>query len=93
MLLGDLIARFTDEAVAEESILAIGDLVLLAVMREKAATDGLDLGVYAATVVRRYALVASGEEWITLIGAMTRGEDPGAICLRRAFAYALRDMH
>ena len=91
MLLGDLIARFTDKAVVEEAVLAIGDLVLLAALREHAAADGLDLGTYAAAAVRRYAADASDEEWITLMGAMGRTEDPGAIYLKRAFAFTLRD--
>ena len=91
MLLGDLIARFAVKAVIEEAVLAIGDLVLLAALREQATADGLDLGTYAAAAVRRYASEASDEEWITLMGAMGRTEDPGAIYLKRAFAYTLGD--
>ena len=44
-------------------------------------------GSYASMAVRRYADSAS-DEWTTLIGQMGRAEDPGAICLKRAFAQA-----
>lgn len=88
MLLGDLISRFDDEAVAAETILRVGDLALIAAMRHDAETLGLTLGAYASATVRRYADTASDEEWTTLIGQMGRAEDPGAVCLRRAFAQA-----
>jgi hypothetical protein len=55
MLLGDLIARFADETVAEEAILGLSDLALLAELRAQAQASGLDLGAYAAAAVNRYA--------------------------------------
>jgi len=86
MLLGDLIGQFDDEAVAAATILRVGDLALLAAMRRNAETAGLTLGAYASWAVRQYADSASDEEWITLMGQMGRSDDPGAVCLRRAFA-------
>jgi hypothetical protein len=38
--------------------------------------------------VSRYAAEASDEEWITLMGAMGRAPDPGAVYLARALVYA-----
>jgi hypothetical protein len=90
MLLGDLIAQFTDEAVAEEAILGLADLSLLAESRARAQASGLDLGAYAAAAVNRYASDASDEEWVTLLGALGRARDPGAIYLERALAYVTR---
>ena len=90
MQLGDLISRLADEAEAEEAILALTDLTLLANLRSRAEASGLALGAYAAAAVNRYAAGASDEEWITLIGAMGRARDPGATFLERAFAYAIR---
>jgi hypothetical protein len=89
MQLGDLIARFGDEAEAEEAILALSDLALLAQLRRRAEADGLALGAYAAAAVNHYAAVASDEEWITLMGALGRARDPGAIFLSRALAHAV----
>jgi hypothetical protein len=91
MLLGDVLARFEDEAVATETILRLGDLTLVAVLRERAEASGQTLGDYAAGAVRRFAAEASDERWVTLMGAMARAEDPGAVCLRHALGYPLED--
>ncbi|MBI3703252.1 MAG: hypothetical protein HY244_05200 [Rhizobiales bacterium] len=90
-MLGDLLANLTDETTALETILGAGDLALLTAVRERAAADGADLGAYVAGTVQRYANEASDEEWITLMGALNRSPDPGATCLKRAFAHALRN--
>ena len=91
MLLGDLIARFKEESIAEETILGFADLTLLADLRAHAEASGLDLGSFAAAAACRYAAEASHEEWITLMGAMGRARDPGASYLERALAYAMRE--
>ncbi len=90
MLLGDLLASLGDETAATEAILSVDDLPMLAAMREQAKADGLDLPAYVAGAVRRYASEATDEEWITLMGLLNRSPDPGATCLKRAFAHALR---
>lgn len=89
MLLGDIIARLTDETTAAEIILGLGDIGLLAGMQARAEESGVSLGTYAAWAVRTYADNASSDEWTTLIGVMGRSEDPGVTCLHRAFAYVL----
>ena len=90
MVLGDILASLTDETTAVETILGAGDLTLLAAVKERAATDGLDLGAYVVQTVQRYTNEANDEEWVTLIGLMNRATDPGAVCLKRAFEHALR---
>ena len=87
MLLGDLIARLTDESAVTEMLLHLGDLPLLAKLRSRADENGLTLGTYAAWAFRTYADNASSEEWTSLIGAMNRSPDPGGVCLNRALAY------
>jgi hypothetical protein len=89
MLLGDLLTRFTDESIAAEAIMQLGDLALLASVREQAQARGLEVGAFAAAAVRRYASEASDEEWVMLLGAMNRDPDPGIVCFKRALAYAL----
>ena len=89
MLLGDLLARFDDETVASETILRLGDLSLVAALRERAEAEGVTLGAYAAGAVRQFAAEASDEAWITLMGALARAEDPAAACLKHAFAHRL----
>jgi hypothetical protein len=90
MLLGDLLARFDDESLATETILRLGDHSLLAGLRERADADGLELGTLAAYAVERYTAEASDEEWVTLMGALGRSEDPGLTCLKRALLHVTR---
>jgi hypothetical protein len=89
-VLGDILARLTDETKAVEMILTAGDLTLLAVVKEQAAANGLDLGACVVQTMQRYTNEANDEEWVTLIGLMNRTNDPGAICLKRAFEHAQR---
>ena len=89
MMLGDVIARLTDDGAAEEIVLALGDLRLLVALRERAAAEGMGLAVFTRDAVRYYGAEASDEEWITLLGLMSRTNDPGLTCLRRAFENAL----
>lgn len=89
MLLGDIVAKFEDEAEAAEAVLNLGDLGLLATLQRQADAAGVPLGTYAAWSVRAYADHAPPDEWTTLLGIIGRAEDPAAAYLRRAFAYVL----
>lgn len=89
-MLGEILARLTDETTAVETILGAGDLALLSAVKEQAAAEGLDLAACVTQTVQRYTHEASDEEWVTLIGLMNRASDPGAICLKRAFEHAQR---
>jgi len=90
-MLGDLLSRFTNDAIATEAILRLGDVALLAALRERADADGLALGDLAALAVQRYAQEASDEEWVTLMGTMQRSEDPGLTYLTRALRHVTHD--
>ncbi|HET9615579.1 MAG TPA: hypothetical protein VFP74_00295 [Pseudolabrys sp.] len=89
MLLGDVLARFDTPSFAEETVLALGDLNLLAGMRVRAEAEGESLGEFARNAVQRFAAEASDEEWVTMIGALARAEDPGSVCLRFALKKAV----
>lgn len=89
-MLGEILARLTDETTAVETILGAADLALLWAVKEQAAAEGLDLAACVTQTVQRYTHEASDEEWVTLIGLMNRANDPGAICLKRAFEHAQR---
>ena len=89
-MLGDILARLSDETTAVETILGAGDVALLAAVQERAAADGLDLAACLTQTVQRYTHEASDEEWVTLMGLLNRSQDPGTTCLKRAFEYALR---
>lgn len=88
MLLSDLIGQLSDAAAADEALIRVGDLALLAELRTCAEADGLDVGAYTARAVARYASEASGDDWVTLMGAMNRARDPALVFLRHAIAHA-----
>jgi hypothetical protein len=88
-MLGDLLAKLADETAAIETILSVGDLALLATMRQQAASNGLDLAAFVTQTVQRYAATASDEEWVTLMGALNRSADPAASCLKRVFEHSV----
>jgi len=88
MLLADVIARCSDETVAQEVVLSIGDLATLARLHEQSAATGIGIGACIAAATRRYAAEASDEEWITLMGKMSGAQDPSAVFLKHALAHA-----
>jgi hypothetical protein len=93
MLLADVLSQFKDESFATESILRLGDITLLAQLRAEAEANGQSLGEYAQGAMRRYAAEADDDEWVSLLGALAGTQDPGSVCLQRAFAYVLKTAH
>ncbi len=87
MLLGDVLARFDDEAFAAETVLRVGDVALLSRMQQRAEAEGESLGSFARSAVQRFTTEADEETWVSLMGALARAQDPGTVCLARAFAY------
>ncbi|HWP24982.1 MAG TPA: hypothetical protein VNL39_01395 [Xanthobacteraceae bacterium] len=88
MLLGDIIARLKDDAAAGEALFALGDLPLTA--RVLAAAEEADMppGEFTSHLIGQFVCNASDEDWLTLIGRMSRADDPGRMFLR----YVLSDM-
>lgn len=89
MLLGDVLARFEDAAFATEALLSIDDIVLTTRIGEAAAAGALTPGELAMQLIRRFVNVASDEEWLTLVGLMSRSENPGQVFLRRVLSNGL----
>ena len=86
MLLGDIIASFQDEAVINETLFSLRDLTLTARLVALAAERNVSTGELAVEAVGRFVNGASDEEWLTLIGQMSRSENPGEIFLRRVLS-------
>lgn len=89
MLLADILKSFSDESIAAEYLLSLGDIPLVLKLRERASADGEALGEYVSAAVQRYASQASEEEWITLLGQISRTDDPASVCLRRALEHTV----
>ena len=77
MLLGDIISRLDDEAMAMQTLVGLGDLVLLTRVETAAAAEGLTPGDFAARAVSLFSNQASDEDWVSLIGVMGQTTDPG----------------
>lgn len=89
MLLGDILKTFSDEPAATEYLLSLGDIPLVARLQQLATAEGETVGEFASAAVQRYASQASDEEWLTLLGLISRTDDPAIVCLRRALAYTV----
>ena len=90
MLLGDVIAALRDEAVARETLVGLDDLALMLRVEAAAAACDLGPGEFAADAVALFSSDASDEDWVSLIGAMGKTDDPGRVCLKRMLEFALR---
>ena len=89
MQLGDVIARFEDEAFVNETLVALDDLALTARVFTLAAENNVSAGEFAAQSVGQFVNSATDEEWLTLIGLMSRADNPGQVFLRRVLSNAL----
>jgi hypothetical protein len=89
MQLGDVIARFEDDAFVSETLFALDDLALTARIAAAAVEENVSAGEFAAQAVGQFVNGASDEEWLTLIGLMSRADNPGQVFLRRVLSNAL----
>ncbi len=90
MQLGEIIRNFSEEATANEALLALGDLSLLARVGESARHYDETVGEYAAGAVRRFANLASSEDWLALMNAIERTDEPGQRCLTHMLHWSLK---
>jgi hypothetical protein len=77
MQLGDIIRSLSEEAAANESLLACNDIVLFARIGEAAKRYEETVGEYASGAVRRFANLAGNEDWLGLMNVVERTDDPG----------------
>ncbi len=90
MQLGDIIRDLSEETRAGEALHACGDLTLLARLDEMAGRFDETIGEYAAGSVRRFANLASSEDWLALMNAIERAVDPGLVCLTQMLSWSLK---
>ena len=90
MQLGEIIRNFSEEAGANEALLACGDLALVARIGGMANRFDETVGEYAAGAVRRFANLASSEEWLALMNVIERARDPGIDCLTYMVNWSLQ---
>jgi hypothetical protein len=90
MQLGEIIRGFSEEALANEALLACNDIVLLAQVNETGGHYEETVGEYAAGAVRRFANLAVSEDWLGLMNVVERAEDPGIGCLAYMVKWSLK---
>jgi hypothetical protein len=90
MLLGQMIQHLSDDAFAAEALLSLGDLPLLVDGEAACREQETSAVAYASTAARRFADHASDEDWLALMTALERADDPGAACLRQMLVWSLR---
>ena len=89
MLLGDLIAKIQDQSFAAEALVALDDLALMSRIAAAAADRDMPTGEFAAQAIGRFIDNATDEDWLTLVGLMSRADNPGQVFLRRVLLNAL----
>lgn len=89
MLLGDLLRQMRAAAVAVDAAALAPDLhnaaKLEAVLRETRES----LADYAVRALHRFSATASHEDWLDLMAALQRHDDPGRVCLARVLDWSL----
>lgn len=90
MQLGILLRDLEDDAHACEVLEASGDVLLMACVHETAGRFEESAGEYVAGSVRRFANLAADEDWLALMTAAERAEDPAVACLVHMIGWSLK---
>ncbi|MBV9835381.1 MAG: hypothetical protein JO055_13290 [Alphaproteobacteria bacterium] len=90
MMLGQMIERLGDEAFAAEAMIALGDLALMVEIDAAARSFEVTPAAYAIFAAQGFASHASDDDWLALMTAMERAEDPGTACLKHMLVWSLR---
>jgi len=89
MILGEVLDRLGDETFAAEALVAMHDLSLMVAVEAASEHFGENASAYAVGAVRRFTAFADDEDWLALMTALERADDPGSACLRRMLAWSL----
>ncbi|NJL50387.1 MAG: hypothetical protein HC909_01365 [Blastochloris sp.] len=80
MQLGTLMAQLEDEGQAGAALQALDDIVLFARIDAMGAEHDEAPGEYVANASRRFAALASDEDWLAIMNAVERSTIPAAPC-------------
>ena len=89
MFLGDLITRLDSDDEAALALDGIGDVVLYTEVAAMGAHFDETPGEYVANAARRFAALASNEDWLALMSAIEASEDPASTAIGRMIRWAL----
>lgn len=89
MQLGALLNQLSDEGDAASALEALGDVILLAEIQAMGERHEETPGEYVANASRRFAARADDEDWLALMTAIERADDPARVVLGRMLRWAL----
>lgn len=81
MLLGAIMNELRDETVAASALMQLGDVVLVAEVDTARAPHDESIGEYVSGAAQRFARKASDEDWLALMTALERTDNPAVTCL------------
>ena len=90
MVLGQVLDRLGDEAFAAETLVALENLPLMVEVEAAGRAFGEGIGEYASGASRRFAQLASDEDWLALMTVLERADDAGMACLQHMLEWSLR---
>jgi hypothetical protein len=89
MLLGEMMSALRDEDVATATLMELGDIVLAAKVEAARDAHGESIGEYVTGAVQRFARLAGDEDWMGLMTALERSDDPAGACVTRMLSWSL----
>ena len=89
MQLGALIRRLEDADDAAQAMHALGDDALFARVAAMGQRHDETPGAYLAGAARRFAHLGGGEDWLALMTAIERADDPARAVLGAMLRWAL----
>lgn len=89
MLLSTIITELGDESRAAAALMELGDIVLVANIEAERRLHGESAGEYVSGAVRRFAGAASDNDWLALMTALERAENPASACLGSMLRWSL----
>ncbi|MFN3745349.1 MAG: hypothetical protein ACK4TL_11650 [Hyphomicrobiaceae bacterium] len=90
MHLGLLMACLSFADDAAEALEALGDIVLFSKVEAMGERFAETPGEYVANAAQRFASLASDEDWLGLMAAMERSDDPARAALKQMLQWALK---
>lgn len=89
MLLSAIMTELGDDAAAEAALIALGDIVLLAAVDTARAEHDESVGEYVSGATRRFARLATDEDWLQLMTRLERADSPAGACLSTMVRWSL----
>lgn len=89
MLLGTIMKSLACEEAAASALLALGDVILMAEVETARHAHDEAVGEYVSGAAQRFARLASDEDWLRLMTAMERAENPATRCLETMLRWSI----